>query len=143
VRENSLWKWLKATADGMRPHMHLGRVENSVEEGYPDVEGCYNGFSFHIELKVADRPARKSTPIRTQSPVKQTQVDWLRERREASGRAWILIQVGTGRSARRYLLDGLRAGQVAKGLTELDLELYSCCGPLDTAASILSTAAYR
>jgi hypothetical protein len=115
ARESTLWKWLSKTP---YPMLHMTRVENAIDEGTPDLEGCFDGTSFWCELKVADRPARLTTPIRTKSLVKQSQIDWLRDRWEAGGLAWMLVQVGTHYSARRYLLKGPHADQVQLGLTE-------------------------
>ena len=50
AREVRLWEWLR---DGLRgtDGLHMRRVENLVSEGDPDVDGCWHGRYFELELK--------------------------------------------------------------------------------------------
>lgn len=137
MKESSLWKWL----DKPLPKLHLTRVEDLVNVGRSDVEGCLDGSAFIIELKVADRPARSRTPIRTQSEITTEQCDWLEARRAAGGLAWLLIQVGQGHEAKRYLLDGRVARKARAGLTEDRLEDLSVCWSKADSEGILRAAA--
>lgn len=116
MREATLWKWLKG-AEELLTTLHMTRVEDSLGEGRPDVEGWWRG-GFVIELKVAPRPARPTTNIRAQHPPTVQQIEWLKARRNAGGSAYILVQVGEGPAARRYLLDGDLAAEVLAGRPE-------------------------
>lgn len=121
----------------------MTRVEDALgQKGRPDVEGCMDGRCFIVELKVADRPKRPATPIRTQEPVKDEQCDWLEERIRAGGRAFILVQVGERHQARRYLLDGRVARKVQAGLTEARLDDLSLVDPGASAESLVGSMAY-
>lgn len=76
-------KLLKILAPiGARP------VENIVDPGMPDVV-CVAGW---IEIKVAERPSRSTTPIRVEwQPGQQP---WLRKWRQHGGRAWTMLRLG-------------------------------------------------
>jgi len=133
MRESSLWAWLSKPL----PCLDMTRVENLLDEGTPDVEGCLSGAQFWCELKVADRPARPTTAVRTQAPVKQSQIDWLKRRWLACGNAWLLVQVGTHHEARRYLLPGYLAHLVRDGIPELELSRLCASDPDGDAESII------
>lgn len=126
----------------MAGDLHMTRVEDVANIGRPDVEGCLLGHAFITELKVADRPARRTTPIRTQSPIKKEQVDWLEERRASGGRAWLLVQVGERHKARRYLLDGRVAHRARDGLTEAQMDDLCVVAPDADAESLVRSMAY-
>lgn len=141
-RESSLWAWLSKDAhDGL----HMTRVENLIDEGTPDVEGCLKGPQFWCELKVADRPKRPTTRIRTKSPVGESQIEWLHARWLAGGLAWMLVQVGERHEARRYLLPGIYASSVQEGLTESEMSRRSMSAPdgRDRALAILVRMTWR
>lgn len=142
MRESSLWSWLSRAESSYGRHLHMNRTENVAGVGTPDVEGCLDSRCFVVELKVAERPARPTTAIRTQSPIKTEQVDWLMARKMAGGRAWLLVQVGERHEARRYLLDAVHAADVARGLTENRLEVLCACDPRCSAERLIKTAAY-
>lgn len=141
MKESSLWKWLKRGTSHLSPSLHMTRVEDLSSVGRPDVEACYLGKSFVIELKVALRPARESTPIRLQSPITSEQVSWLRMRRQADGTALILLQVGLHKETRRYLIDGGDAEAVRSGLPEVELAERSWCLPTADAETLIKSAA--
>jgi len=118
--EANLWKWLR----GARLHddnLQMTRIENSVVAGMPDVEaailfahlGCRQVW---LELKAAARPGNRETPVRLK--VRTKQVEWMRKRWRLGGRAFFLVQVGSGAGRALYLLDG-DCGQALKtGMTE-------------------------
>jgi hypothetical protein len=86
--EKSLWSRLRACmAWG-----HILRIENSVQEGTPDVNGCCNGIEFWVELKVAKMPKRSSSPVRVDHFTNE-QRRWLFDRVSNGGRAYLLLQV--------------------------------------------------
>ncbi len=103
----------------LREDLHIQRVENLVGSGAPDVEGkLREGSQFWIELKSAARPKRDG-PIRFK--VRDSQVEWMRRRVAVGGQAWLLLQVGSGRAAERYLVWGGHAAKVQEGWTETTL----------------------
>lgn len=120
MRESSLWKWLQQAEKKLdfTTDLHWRRVENLVAEGDPDVEGCYKGRAFNIELKVADRPARPTTRVLGPSDIRPRQIPWAKARWAAGGRSYFLIQVGSSATARRYLI----AGKLGSGIIGADEE---------------------
>jgi hypothetical protein len=118
TRETSLWRWLsRARKQERSGGLHIQRVENSVASGTPDVEGCLRGHGqFWIELKSVDRPKR--TGGRLAVKIRDAQVEWMRRRYMAGGNVWMLIQVGRGNDAERYLVHGCKAKHVQDGVTE-------------------------
>ena len=139
TKESSLWNWLSKVRPVYREKLHMTRLENLVGEGTPDVDGCLEGCQFWAELKCNKRPARAKTPIRVK--FRPMQVPWLKRRVRADGRAFVLVQVGQGRAARRYLIPGEMAAKVATGLTEAELDGLAVCDPEATATEIVQTAA--
>jgi len=123
--EQNLWKWLKRESQPLVAigDLHMCRVENSVGLGYPDVEGCYNGCGFNVELKAVARPKRKTTKIKVR--FEEEQIPWLRKRWNVGGSCWVLLRVGSGRSARHYLIPGIDAGLLQEGLTESQINHQS------------------
>ncbi len=119
TREAGLWRWLKEARKELRESLHLQRIENAVGSGAPDVEGqLLHRGQFWIELKSAARP-KKGGPVRFK--VRDSQVEWMRRRCLIGGRAWLLLQVGSGRAAARYLVPGKYAKKVQEGWTEVTL----------------------
>jgi hypothetical protein len=122
--ERNLWQWLRA---GLTPliaqgRLHICRVENTVGAGYPDVEGCLDGRTFHLELKGADRPRRPTTPITVR--IRRAQVLWLRKRWAVGGACFLLLRVGQGRQVRRYMVRGDWASRIER-IPETELEELS------------------
>lgn len=139
VPETRLWSWLDGgTKRHFKYDLHMNRVENSVMEGMPDVEGCLRRVQFWIELKCERRPSTAGTPIRAK--FRPAQPPWLRRRIEAGGRAFVLLQVGSGRDARRYLIRGDKADEMAAGVTEDWLEAESFVHSKAAAKSIVQAA---
>lgn len=128
ARETALWTWLKKAKPHFRYDLHMNRVENSTMKGMPDVEGHLigQGFGqFWIELKSSARPARPATPVRFKVRDREAQVEWLRRRRMVGGKAWLLLQVGSGGARKHYLVPGEDAGEVYEGATEQRLQELS------------------
>lgn len=119
TRESQLWNWLRDGTRAQRPDLDMQRIENLVGVGTPDVEACYQGIAFWIELKAINDQENLDVEV---SP---EQVMWHRRRARAGGRSWFLIQVGSGAQARRFLIPGHRADALHPGQKPwkiLDLE---------------------
>lgn len=130
-----MWGWLRDGTKSLRPLLDMSRVENTVDEGTPDVEGCLEGEQFWCELKALARPVKPSTRIDLE--VDTEQVRWHRRRSKAGGRTWFLIQVGSGRSASRYLIPGYRSMKLAEKRSEAELESLAVIIPGANARNIL------
>ena len=123
--EKSLWQRVKTGGKALRAAGHrvmLTRIENMVDEGTPDVEGCVNSAQIWLELKSCARPARARTPIHPK--VRPSQADWHRERTAAGSRYhYVLIQVGEASQAKLYLIPGRDYAHII--VPEIDLEILS------------------
>lgn len=139
VRESKLWQWLKLGGKSYRERLHMGRMENSVGSGAADVEGCLDGSQFWIELKCEARPTQPTTKIKPR--FQPSQGPWHRRRRRSGGRTFVLLQVGAGGSARRYMLPGELIPSMQKGMTEKRLEELSVIPPVALHDEIIQTAA--
>lgn len=144
AREVRLWEWLR---DGLRsvPDLHMRRVENLVSEGDPDVDGCWAGRYFELELKGCDRPKRDGS---LDFEIRQSQAIWHRKRWRCGGNLWLYVRVGLGRGTRRYLIPGchtygLRQKQEKEGIVEAELAALSTLPPGHTAIELLERAAQR
>jgi hypothetical protein len=123
--EKSLWQRVKKGGGALKLLGHrvaMTRIENMVDEGTPDVEGCLDGVALWIELKSCARPARARTPIHPK--VRPSQADWHRERTAAGSRHhYVLIQVGEASQAKLYLIPGRDYDHIV--VPEIDLEILS------------------
>ena len=137
-KEKSVWAWLRDGAKPIRRDLHMHRVENEVEVGCPDVEGCYRASAFWTELKACPEPGPKGG---VNVKITDRQMDWLRKRRKAGGLAWLLIRVGSGPSRRHYMLDGTDLTILRKSVPETWLSEQSVIGEKDGAASIIKAMA--
>jgi|DEB0MinimDraft_6_1074348.scaffolds.fasta_scaffold141633_1 penicillin-binding protein-related factor A (putative recombinase) len=137
-KEKALWAWLRDGAKPVRRDLHMHRVENEVEVGCPDVEGCYRGSCFWTELKSCPEPGPRGG---VQVKITDRQMDWLRRRRKVGGLAWLLIRVGTGNKRRHYLLEGEDLTALRKSVQEVWLAERSVIGEKDGAASIIRAMA--
>ncbi len=128
--ENALWEWLKgARADLEDPNMlHMERVENSTKPNTPDVNGCYRGYTFHVELKslasVAD--LRRKLTI--------GQAMWAYSRSVAGGASYILIEIA---GKRRYLIPGNCALALLEPIQEPQLNDASIMNATDAPIECL------
>lgn len=123
--------------------VHLTRIENSVSDGFPDVEYTLllNGLPYWaaVELKTAARPKLHTSPV--QVKFRPAQIPWLRKRWAVRGSAWALVQVGSGKDLARYLIPGDQAGIVAEGVVEDRLRELSACREKDPLDRIIRIAA--
>jgi hypothetical protein len=121
VLEKNLWKWLSACKG---PFVHINRIENVLDKGTPDVEGwaraSHTSTGFQIELKTCERPVRKNTKLTVK--IELEQVEFMEARSAVGGVCYVLLQVGSGADAGRYLIPGGYArGLLNRRYTEADL----------------------
>lgn len=95
MAESSLWSYIKR---GTGSTGHWVRIENRVESGTPDVNGCFThdgkGVDAWIELKTRDSwPKRLTTPIKLPHFTDE-QKKWLLARRRSGGRSFLFVRVG-------------------------------------------------
>lgn len=135
--EKSLWTWLKQAKVRMSL-LDLQRIENGVGVGTPDVEGCYKGKAFWIELKAEERPVRLTTSVVKfgEGSIRNDQIAWLEYRWRCGGRAFVLFQVGSGYKAKRYLVRGCDAHRLP-GLTEPELAAVAVRSPVADPVSVI------
>lgn len=127
--EKSLWAWLRdgckeallnAEGGSRLASLDINRIENTAEAGTLDVEACFDGVSFIMELKSVSRPVqkdkRKVPLIKTTLTVNQAMK--MRARIIAGGRSWLFIEVG---GTRRYLISGKHAVELSKPIKETRL----------------------
>jgi penicillin-binding protein-related factor A (putative recombinase) len=136
--EQNLWKWLKKEVQPLvaQKDLHICRVENPVGPGYPDVEGCYKGIGFHLELKAVERPKKNETLI-TLRHMRQRQIIWLEKRWRAGGSAWVLLRIGQREGARIYLLPGNTAARLREGVLERSIDAISEIHPQASGCMII------
>ncbi len=137
--ESSLWTWLNQAKYILRKDLHMCRVENLVMRGMGDVEGCLKGHQFWIELKCEARPTNLSTNVIPK--FRPEQLPWLNRRAQAGGRAFVLLQVGQGRLASRYLIAADDGYEVQAGMTETMLTALAQLDPKAKAVNIIKIAA--
>lgn len=107
MSENTAWKWLRENLKGKG--RRLQRIENIVGSGMPDINGCFNGREFWIEVKAPKEPKRPSTPLfGSNHKVSQEQKNWFMEQRQSGGRGYLFIDT----DQRRILIDGKFADDI-------------------------------
>lgn len=141
ITETSLWDWLKKAENGLDRELHMRRIENLVGVGDADVSGCYLGRYFDIELKTAGRPARATTNVLNSKAnyIRPEQKVWHRSRWAAGGNNFVLLQIGSLKDARRYLIPGLyirsiedrTEDEIVKELDAMPFLSFGQTGPLD------------
>jgi len=147
MRESNFWKWLR---NGWRlegPSLQVTRIETGTMTGVPDVEVCYEGTAFWVELKAVDRPVRPDTPVDV--GLSPAQSLWHRKRMAAGGTSYLLVAVGDRQERRLYLLRGevvatavtedirwVRRGD-SFSMTEDDLMAVSVCNQRSSAPTLL------
>lgn len=126
ARESALWKWL---SEGARKRygdnsLFLQRIENGLERGTPDVEGCLHGQSFWLELKSAVRPTRPTTNLPFPCKDRPEQFDWQADRWKArfTRAGWLLLVTGLAKPRAVYFVSGEHARRFEQGVTERELE---------------------
>lgn len=137
AREVRLWEWLKEGTRDIKG-LHMRRVENRVEDGGPDVDGCWNGRYFELELKGCDRPVRGGG---LDFEIRRSQYLWHRRRRKANGNIWVYIRVGKGREIKRYLVSSDHIAEIFNnGVTEQRLAELTIIPPDHTPKELLQVA---
>ena len=77
--EKSLYQSLKANL----PKVHWQRIETgALQQGVPDVNGCYGGKDFWLELKVSTTDTVSLTAL---------QCAWHMRRCSSGGATWVLV----------------------------------------------------
>ena len=110
VDEKRLMVALRLAAKGRR--VWVQRVENIVVDGTPDVlliAPC--GRHVWVELKVATRPKRATTPVLGARGMRQEQINWHEKAALMCVETYILIRDD---EAELYLIPGELAGSVNK-----------------------------
>ena len=93
--EQKLFQDLKKQLEKAKKQIHFVRVENLIEQGTPDLNCCYEGVEFWLELKADDgRIPRLS----------KYQIAWHYRRYKAGGKSWILQR--TQKDERLKLFEG-------------------------------------
>lgn len=121
--------------------LDMRRVENLVGRGTPDVEGCWDGRQFWIELKGADRPGRRASPVRYD--LTRPQVLWHRRRWACGGAVWLYLRVGRGVGIKRYLIPGCHSGLVEQCVTEDQLAELTVLPPDHKFTDFLRRVVYQ
>ena len=134
AKEKVLWAWLRRGVRGL-PGNDMERVENSVANGTPDVDGCLKGGAYKIELKRT--PARQNGNVKVK--FQPMQIPWLEKRWKSGANVWVLLAVGEGHTVRRYLIRGCDAHILAD--THIDtLEEISVVPYNATPTQVVQTA---
>ena len=87
--EAKLWQQLKK---GLK-NSHLVRIESRIGLGVPDVNGCTNGQTYWLELKVS-----KGKHI----PLSKYQKAWIYERSRFGGKVFVLVTTLASSSLKVY-----------------------------------------
>jgi len=139
TQEKNLWAWLRKIST-THDYITLHRIENTLSRSTPDVVAAVGSIMVFIELKTTHRPARSTTPIRPR--FQQGQSSFLYYWSLRHDAAFLLLQVGSGVDARRYLLTGRAARAIEAGaVTEAELQTLALIDPKATAEEILRQAA--
>lgn len=89
MTEKNIFNWLKRYKSTM---LHMERVENKVSRGTPDVEGCYKGVHFNLELKYCLLPKKEDSMLNFKT--QPSQPPWWKKRVKSGGNVFIIIQIG-------------------------------------------------
>jgi len=83
MTERQFWNKLrKSCYHAAGTSVHLARLEPYALPGIPDVNGCYDGIDFWVELKVLKKGGFQQRLTRDQAV-------WLHRRHRAGGLTWI------------------------------------------------------
>lgn len=104
MKESQFWALVKGKLLG-----DVERVENALTRGTPDVNGCFEGHEYWLELKVLDDKGR--------CELRPEQYLWHRKRQEHGGRVFVLARNDSV----------LKLYQVQRSMEMF--ELWSCCKP--------------
>lgn len=137
-RESNLWGWLRDSLPTLKTKKHIQRIEDSTKSGTPDVEGCIEGRTFWIELKVAYEQVRAPV-VRIKTTDKQ--VYFALKRTQVGGLSWYLIRVGKHPHRFHFLIPGELAEALLDKPVSLDwLHANSACDPQAKAVDIIVAA---
>lgn len=121
ISESTLWNSGLYPALRKMRGLHVGRIENAVSSGLPDVEGCYRGVQFWWELKTGTRPVHASSKT-VGWKIRPAQKVWHPKRWKAGGLNFFLFQLESGHDKRLFLIPGFHSLKLAEGATEAQLE---------------------
>lgn len=107
--EKNLYRQLRSNLE--KYGVHLQRVETPVGQGVPDVNYCHRGTEGWLELKSWSRKTERGQ-FKIPS-IRPAQIAWLRKRREAGGRAYLLCRLNQS----IILFDGLDAPALFTGVS--------------------------
>lgn len=126
LKEQRLWDRMKRNVGGSE--LWLNRIENRVGVGDPDVEAiAAGGLYSKVELKAVHKaPPRATTALLGDEGLSTAQKNFLYRWNKLGGRSFILIGVGTGKTAEQYLVHGKHC-DIVNNLT-LDEIRTLCCG---------------
>lgn len=79
MKESQFWALVKGKLLG-----DVERMENALTRGTPDVNGCFEGHEYWLELKVLDDKGR--------CKLRPEQYLWHRKRQEHGGRVFVLAR---------------------------------------------------
>lgn len=117
-----MWNWLRQAEQHVEPgRLAWERIENSIARGTPDVHACYRCVAFLCELKAVARPASREINCELRNDQALKLRAWWR----AGGLSWVLIQVGVGAQAVRYLIPGSESHRLTMPIDETSLENMS------------------
>ena len=88
-KETTLYQSLRTNL----PQVHWQRIESPMTQGTPDVNGCYEGYEFWLELKIARGNKIKFSNF---------QCNWAFKRVASGGRVFTLIQHHQNKWIRLY-----------------------------------------
>lgn len=108
VSETAMVRLLRAHLGSRR--FDIQRVETPVGVGVPDLNYCILGAEGWLELKAWHRKTNRG-PFRIPT-IRSAQVAWLRKRREAGGRAYIMCNLNSD----IILFDGVDAPDLNFGV---------------------------
>jgi hypothetical protein len=91
------------------PADRMDRIENIIVVGMPDINACFDGVEFWIELKSPKEPKRSTTPLfGSNHRLSQDQKNWFLRQRNARGKCYILIAT----DVHWLLIEGMCADRV-------------------------------
>lgn len=114
---------------------HVQSHEDKYSTGIPDMDYCFNGCAGWVELKIIQAwPAKPTGNLHTAlKHMTNEQINWLKKRRNAGGRAFVLLKV---MSTKEYLLFDGNDARKLKDCTSLEacslsLNLWQGSLPVD------------
>jgi hypothetical protein len=111
MREKDLWSMVH----GAWPHVHATRIENTATFGVPDVNCCYQGVEFWLELKVA---AGDFVVVRP------TQLAWIIKHLKVNGKVFILVAIPNHNQIALYnAIDLFQEGALLKANSQIKFNI--------------------